>query len=403
MLPLFYVALVLAAGSDASPCKPSASSSAPSVAGSGGAATPGGGASSGGATAGKDSAAQAVGANNNLAGLSTPSNTSGSGLILPPHYSNSASATASTATASIAPVSGGGSCPEGFINAVFNTNAPKNGGWPGTTWTSLSEHGVNNWSGYNQPRTRENLLIILLPAVGFSLGTLDTNDHYLHPPVNPALNAAQIHVVMDGNDTDAAIELVQSANAPVYLELFNEPDFSFEGKTALIDAIPAAQNLSKLFSTPHPKTTFISPALMNAESDWLSTFKENCNGCFDQIPIIAQHLYNPDVDGAMTHIRALHGKWPDKKIWITELSPASADCKLDAAGIAVYMNTLLPQIIKLGYVEKIFWNSAEWSLPAINNAPESCNPSLTDANGNPTAILKSLQNVCAGSGGTATA
>jgi len=141
MLPLFYTALFLAAGSNASPCKPSASSSAPAAAGPGGAAIP-----SGGVSAGKISAAQVAGSNNNLAGLATPSNNSGSGLVLPLPYSRSASAAVSTATASIAPVSGGGSCPDGFINTVFNTNAPKNGGWPGTTWSSLSGHGVKNWS-----------------------------------------------------------------------------------------------------------------------------------------------------------------------------------------------------------------------------------------------------------------
>lgn len=208
---------------------------------------------------------------------------------------------------------------------------------------------------------------------------------------------------MDSDDTDAAVELVQGADAPEYLELFNEPDFSFENLTKTMDPEPAAQNLAKLFNTPHPKTTFISPALMNAnDPKWLSTFKASCNGCFDQIPIIAQHLYNPDPDGSLALIKQLHGTWPDKKIWITELSPATSGCNMDAAGIAGYMNTLIPAIIKLGYVEKIFWNSGEWDTPAINGAPDKCNPSLTDANGNPTPVLTALKNACGGSGGTAT-
>lgn len=150
MLPLFYAALFLAAGSNASPCKLSTSSSAPATAGSSGAATPGGGvtpgAASAGAATGQKSAAQVKGSNNNLAGLATPSNSSSSGLVLPPLYSKTASAAASTATASIAPVSGGGSCPDGFINTVFNTGAPKSSGWPDTTWSSLSGNGVKQWS-----------------------------------------------------------------------------------------------------------------------------------------------------------------------------------------------------------------------------------------------------------------
>lgn len=249
---------------------------------------------------------------------------------------------------------------------------------------------------------RGNQLIVFPPAVGFSLGTLDTKSTYGNPPVNAALNAAQIHVVMDSDDTNAAITLVQSDSAPAYLELFNEPDFSFDGLTKTMDPIPAAQNLSALLSAPHPKTTFISPALMDAESDWLPTFAANCNGHFDQIPIIAMHIYNPSVSGVMGHITNLHSTWPDKKIWITELSPATSGCTMDANGIAQFMNQLFPQIIALGYVEKIFWNSGEWDATPINGAPSSCNPALTDANGNATPILTSLKNACGGSGSTAT-
>lgn len=150
MLSLVYAALFLAAGSNASPCKPStsattsaaASASSSAVAGPGGAATPAGGAS--------PKAAEAVqGASNNLISLGTPSNGSSSGgLVLPPLYSQTASASVSapSGAASVAPASGGGSCPAGFINTVFNTNAGKNGGWPGTTWSSMSSNGVGNWS-----------------------------------------------------------------------------------------------------------------------------------------------------------------------------------------------------------------------------------------------------------------
>ena len=205
---------------------------------------------------------------------------------------------------------------------------------------------------------------------------------------------------MDPRDTAAAVTMVQGPSPPQYLELFNEPDFSFQGLTPLTDAPTAATNLQALFSIPHPQTTYISPALMNANSDWLTTFKSNCNGCFDQIPIIAMHVYNPSVDGVMGQITQLHSTWPDKKIWITELSPATSGCTMDAGAMATYMNQLFPQIIALGYVDKIFWNSGEWDSPAINGAPDGCNPALTDASGNPTPVLTALKNACGG--GTAT-
>lgn len=45
-----------------------------------------------------------------------------------------------------APVTGGGKCPSGFRNTVFNTGAPRNAGWPQTTWDSLTSNGVDEWS-----------------------------------------------------------------------------------------------------------------------------------------------------------------------------------------------------------------------------------------------------------------
>lgn len=233
------------------------------------------------------------------------------------------------------------------------------------------------------------------------MGTLDTKSTYGNPPTTPEFDAAQFPLHMDIDDTNAAIELLKSPNAPPYLGLFNEPDFSFAGATKVIDPEPAAENLIELFNTPHPKTQLVSPALMDANSDWLPRFKAACNGCFDQIPIIAAHLYNHKVADSMYLIEKLHGTWPDKKIWITELSPASKECDLDAAGIDKYMKELIPALINLGYVEKIFWNSGEWGMPAINNAPPACNPALTDAQGKGTPILTSLKNACGG--GTATA
>jgi len=223
----------------------------------------------------------------------------------------------------------------------------------------------------------------------------------------PAMNTAQINTVMDPNDIDAAVSMVQGSSPPPYLQLFNEPDFSFENLTIITDAIPSAKDLARLFDIPHPKTTYISPALMNANSDWLTIFRDNCNNCFDQIPIVAMHVYNPSPQGVLDQITQLHSTFPTKKIWITELSPATAGCNLQNTGtgpntIADYMNTLIPAIMKLGYVEKIFWNSGEWESPAINSAPDHCNPSLVDANGNPTDVLKAYGTVCGGSGSTAT-
>ena len=114
------------------------------------------------------------------------------------------------------------------------------------------------------------------------------------------------------------------------------------------------------------------------------------------------HIYDPNPASIISEIQQFHATWPDQAIWITELSPARDDCTLtaDASGagsIGDYITTLIPQIAKLGYVEKIFWNSGEWDGTPINDGPTPCNPSLTDANGNPTTVLQVLGKVCGGS------
>lgn len=233
-------------------------------------------------------------------------------------------------------------------------------------------------------------------VVGFSLETLDHKSTYNTATgpaaVTPQLDNAQIHVVMDPRDVSAAVTMLQNSPPP-YLELFNEPDYSFAGVTPLTDPVTAAQDLQQIFQTAHPSTTFISPALANANSPWLTTFRDNCKNCFSQIPIIAMHLYSADTNNALNLIKQLHGTWPDKKIWITELSPAEASCSLDSAGIVNWMNTLIPQIQALGYVEKIFWNCGE-SSGSLNGASASCNPSLTNDDGSATAILTAYGKVC---------
>ena len=94
----------------------------------------------------------------------------------------------------------------------------------------------------------------------------------------------------------------------------------------------------------------------------------------DHIDIVSAHVYDRDPAGAIAKIVTMHNTWPDKKIWLTELGPASAadqGCLLDGPGLITYMETLLPQIKALGYVEKIFWNSGEHvscRIPRVDDA-----------------------------------
>lgn len=242
--------------------------------------------------------------------------------------------------------------------------------------------------------------------VGFSLETLDKQADYAlsatqASQLSGAVNKAQIPIVMDHTYIQSAVEMLAN-NPPPYLELYNEPDFSFENLTLTEDPAPSASDLKAIFDAPHPNTKFISPALMNANGPWLGEFFQACNGCIDQIDVIAMHVYNQDPQGVLDQITQLHGTW-NKPIWITELSPATAGCDLTPSTMATtYINVLIPEILKLGYVEKIFWNSGESDSPPINGAPAPCSPSLTNSDGSFTPVLQALGAACGINPGTAT-
>ena len=202
-------------------------------------------------------------------------------------------------------------------------------------------------------------------------------------------------MAMDPADVTAAVELLKN-NPPEYLGLFNEPDYSFMGFTPITDAVTSAKSLQPLFDMPHPKTTYIAPAPAFANSDWLKTFRDNCNNCFDQISIMSQHIYSPDPAFVLDQIRGLHATWPDKKIWITELAPSEASCTLDQQGVIDWMNKVIPEIQALGYVEKVFWNCGEKGNAANGMADGGCNPSLTNEDGSPTELLLAYGKLCGG-------
>lgn len=59
---------------------------------------------------------------------------------------------------------------------------------------------------------------------------------------------------MDPTEVSAALDLLQT-DPPLYLTLFNEPDYSYDNETPLTSATDAAKDLQPLFAASHPKTT----------------------------------------------------------------------------------------------------------------------------------------------------
>lgn len=79
-----------------------------------------------------------------------------------------------------------------------------------------------------------------------------------------------------------------------------------------------------------------------------------------KIPIVSAHIYSLDTKIALAQVQSLYDDFPDRRIWITELtlaSNANQGCGLDTDGVIDWMRRLLPQIVGLGYVDKIFWNT----------------------------------------------
>ena len=217
--------------------------------------------------------------------------------------------------------------------------------------------------------TSQRPLLTIITSVGFTEKSIKDTPIYDvngHPAaVTPALDAAQIRICMDPSKVAEGYSLITGPNPPAYLELFNEPDFSYMGYTPLTSPQDSAKALAPLLNA-QTTTQFISPAVAYTNSDWLTQFNEACGKCIDKpdskIPIIGAHIYNPSPDTVMDLLQKLHATWPSKRIWITELGPASdpaQGCELDKKGVIDWMQTLLPRIVGLGYVDRVFWNSGE--------------------------------------------
>ena len=219
---------------------------------------------------------------------------------------------------------------------------------------------------------------------------------------------------MDPTHVNDSLSLITST-PPEYLELFNEPDFSYMGFTPLTSPQDAATALAPILGTS-TTTQFISPAVAFTNSDWLTQFNAACGGCIgNQINIVSAHIYNTSPDTVISMIEQLHSTWPSQRIWITELAPSSdpsQGCTFAEQDVINWMQTLIPQIVNLGYVDRIFWNFGEWVSRYYHTSnggncaklclkgsfypdnPAMCNPSLTNDDGSASALLQAYGAMC---------
>lgn len=90
------------------------------------------------------SSTMASNAGPSLAASGSSGSSSGSGSPGSSTSGGSSSSGTSDTSASLTPASG--SCPQGFLNTVFNTNAGQSPGFPSATWDTLTKYGMNDWS-----------------------------------------------------------------------------------------------------------------------------------------------------------------------------------------------------------------------------------------------------------------
>ena len=202
------------------------------------------------------------------------------------------------------------------------------------------------------------------PLVAFTINRIRDTPTYnvngVPARFDDAMDDTQVSICMDPRDIPTLNEKLQNSTLP-YVELFNEPDYSYGGFTPLTSPQNASSLLRPILNSTH-STKFISPAPAGTGGSYLTNFNSSCPECMEKLDYIGAHVYSVEAQGAIDMVTALHDKWK-KDIWVTELSPASGagqGCEYNVTGMKNWMNTTVSGLQKLDYVKRIFWNQGEW-------------------------------------------
>lgn len=218
---------------------------------------------------------------------------------------------------------------------------------------------------------------------------------------------------MDGRNVADGIKAVmgESGTKPAYLELYNEPDYSFNGWTKLTDPVKACEELAPFF-TPETlaakgNTKYIAPSPALANGDWLKTFSSTCPEYMEYIDILSLHVYTESPQHVLDQANMLHMTYGNKPVWITEIAPPvpAERCNFNPQQVKDFMQETITKLRgQAPFVEKIFWNCGEAGGAHTGLGDGECNPSLTNNDGSPTDLLKFYANVdCSGVVGGSTA
>jgi len=178
------------------------------------------------------------------------------------------------------------------------------------------------------------------------------------------------------------ISKLKSEGIAKYVLGFNEPDGSDQSN---IEVERALENWPKLMEFNLPLG---SPAPVNTENEWMTTFMTEAKTNNLRIDFVCMHWYGGiNVDSFFAKIEKTYELY-GKPIWITEFAPADwnatspANSKHTKAEILTFMKEVLPRLDALSYVHRYAWFSAKTSSGPLGNA------ALYDDAGNLTTLGK---------------
>ncbi|KAL8929272.1 MAG: hypothetical protein Q9208_001355 [Pyrenodesmia sp. 3 TL-2023] len=185
-------------------------------------------------------------------------------------------------------------------------------------------------------------------------------------------------------NVEQAVELVNGPNPPPWMLTFNEPDYSYMGFTPTMSPQEAAEAIKPLLAKPGKSTFYVAPVTADPLSSWVDDFFAACN-CKDFFSAYNIHQYQPTAQATISTIESFRARYQDKPIWITEIAPGNAGCKLGWDEVNQYMKDIYKFAKNSGYIDRVFWNTGNQIGSEDTNV---CNSWLVDKDGKPGPLLE---------------
>jgi O-glycosyl hydrolase len=144
---------------------------------------------------------------------------------------------------------------------------------------------------------------------------------------------------------------------------FNEPDSSSQSNLSVSSALQA-WGLMQGASNGVP---LVSPACVDDTDSWMQSFMSGAAAAGYRVDAVAIHWYGgDDPTGFINYVNAVHNLY-NKPIWITEFCPAdwSGNGGVTVADATSFMETVVPELESMSYVQRFSWFSAAPTDPDL--------------------------------------